>query len=158
MTLADPFMLNLASLPSVGMDDRSHIPNQSGVYFVVCAFDQKLLYIGASRGLQTRIRTHHLKADFEAYGPITISWLLLEDDIALLFRYERDLINYWKPLFNDGGPHPMKRGPISKGYVRANMYLDEEMIGWAKDHPEGLSGLLRRLLRQERDRLEAATR
>ena len=48
-----------------------------------------------------------------------------------------------------------KPGPTPKGFKRVNAFLPPEMIEWAKNRPEGLSALLRRLLTQERQRLES---
>jgi hypothetical protein len=53
-------------------------------------------------------------------------------------------------------PQPKKPGPPKRGYGHAHILLPPDLIEWAKHHPEGLSGLVRRLLAQERDRLAAA--
>ena len=48
-----------------------------------------------------------------------------------------------------------KPGPKPKGFKRVNAFLPPDMIEWGKDHPEGLSGLIRRLMATERHKLEA---
>jgi hypothetical protein len=47
-----------------------------------------------------------------------------------------------------------KPGPVPKGFQRHNIFLLEEDAAWAKAQPEGLSGLVRLLLTQERQRRE----
>jgi hypothetical protein len=47
-----------------------------------------------------------------------------------------------------------KRGPVPKGYVDTHVLAEPELIEWAKAQREGLSGLFRLLLRQERSRRE----
>jgi hypothetical protein len=42
-----------------------------------------------------------------------------------------------------------KPGPRPKGYVRQQAFLPKDIAEWAKDHPEGYSGLVRRLLTEE---------
>jgi hypothetical protein len=41
---------------------------------------------------------------------------------------------------------PKKRGPVAKGYEDAHILLPPVLLEWAKHQPEGLSGLMRRLL------------
>jgi len=45
-----------------------------------------------------------------------------------------------------------KTGPKPRGYVRCQLLVPPEALEWAKDHPDGLSGLVRRLLREEIER------
>lgn len=48
-----------------------------------------------------------------------------------------------------------QRGRPSRGLERYNLYLDPEIAEWAKQQREGLSGLLRDLLAEERHRRES---
>lgn len=67
----------------------------SGVYFLFQ--DGKMVYIGQSRNVERRISTHNI--DHDSYRVIPCA-------IADLLRYERRLINYFKPPLNGvvGGP------------------------------------------------------
>ena len=47
---------------------------------------------------------------------------------------------------------PKKHGPVPKGYVDAHILIPPYLNDWAKHQPEGLSGLIRRLLKEEYDR------
>ena len=47
-------------------------------------------------------------------------------------------------------PQPRKRGQIPKGYVDTHILIQPELLEWAKRQPEGLAGLVRRLLADER--------
>jgi len=51
-----------------------------------------------------------------------------------------------------------KRGPRPKGFIRQHVFLPADLAEWAKNHPEGLSGLVRRLLKDEQQRQEQTTR
>ncbi len=52
---------------------------------------------------------------------------------------------------------PKKRGPVKRDYVSTHVMLPPALIDWAKEQPEGLSGLLRRILTQEHKRVETTT-
>jgi hypothetical protein len=45
-----------------------------------------------------------------------------------------------------------KPGPHPKGYKRQHIFLPSHLADWAKDQEGGLSGLVRRLLAEERQR------
>lgn len=143
---------NLSSLP---LSKAPLLPGSAGLYFVRCDDDHSLLYIGASRCIQKRVYLHNKKTEFERYGAISIAWILVKEETSLL-SYERMCISRFKPLLNDGGPHPLRPGPVPKGRARYNMFLPPALGDWAKAHPEGLSGLIRRLLADERRRLESS--
>lgn len=49
-----------------------------------------------------------------------------------------------------------KRGPVSRGSARGNILLPQDLLDWAKNQPEGLSGLVRTLLAAERLKRQAA--
>lgn len=49
-----------------------------------------------------------------------------------------------------------KRGPRKRGYGNAHVLLPPDLIEWGKSQDEGLSGLVRRLLTEERRRLESS--
>jgi len=49
-------------------------------------------------------------------------------------------------------PKQPKRGPRPKGFLRQHVFLPADLAEWAKNHPEGLSGLIRRLLKEEQAR------
>lgn len=44
---------------------------------------------------------------------------------------------------------PKRRGPLPKGYEDTHVLLQPELIQWAKEQPEGLAALLRKLLAAE---------
>jgi hypothetical protein len=46
-------------------------------------------------------------------------------------------------------PTPHKRGRVSHGYVDTHLGLPPDLLQWARQHPEGLGGLVRRLLAAE---------
>jgi hypothetical protein len=53
---------------------------------------------------------------------------------------------------NTPTPRQKKRGQIPKGYVDTHILIQPELLEWAKHQPEGLAGLVRRLLADERAR------
>jgi hypothetical protein len=50
---------------------------------------------------------------------------------------------------------PKKRGPIPRGYVSTHVMLPPEMIDWAKEQPEGLSGIVRHAVGEVQKRRKA---
>lgn len=49
-------------------------------------------------------------------------------------------------------------GPVAvPGRIRTTVYLDEQLTEWGKRQPGGLSDVLRRLLEQERSRVNSET-
>ena len=53
-------------------------------------------------------------------------------------------------------PQPKKRGPARRlpPMVDTHLFLPEALLEWAKHHPEGFAGLIRRLLAQEQQKEE----
>jgi hypothetical protein len=51
-------------------------------------------------------------------------------------------------------PVRKKRGPVKRlpDMIGTKVYLESEMVDWAKEQPEGLSSLVRRLLNDEKAR------
>ena len=47
---------------------------------------------------------------------------------------------------------PPKPGRPPQGNVKCQVVLEPEIVQWAKYHPEGISGMLRRLMRDEYER------
>lgn len=47
---------------------------------------------------------------------------------------------------------PRKPGPIPKGYKQTVIQLPPDLLEWAKRQPEGLAGLARLLMAEERQR------
>ena len=45
-----------------------------------------------------------------------------------------------------------KPGRPPQGNVKCQVVLEPEIVQWAKYHPEGISGMLRRLMRDEYER------
>ena len=45
-----------------------------------------------------------------------------------------------------------KPGPINKGYKQTVIQLPPDLLDWAKHQPEGIAGLARLLMAQERQR------
>jgi hypothetical protein len=50
-----------------------------------------------------------------------------------------------------------KPGPVANpNLVSATVKLEDDLVEWGKNQPGGLSALLRRLLREEKEKLEQA--
>lgn len=50
-----------------------------------------------------------------------------------------------------------KRGPVPRGYISTHVMLPAELIEWAKEQPEGLSGIARQAISQEQKRRKTAS-
>lgn len=96
--MIDPSTIDVSVLPSVGLDDRSSLPQLSGIYFVLDAFNE-VLYIGRTSNFWQRWKQHSKLKDFRGLVHTKIAWLGISD-IDLLPRLEEALIAHFQPLLN----------------------------------------------------------
>jgi hypothetical protein len=148
----DPTTVVIKSLPSVLFAERGDLPNAPGIYFVLDA-EKTVQYIGRAKRLCFRWQNHHRWQDFHRVTGISIAYLHVTDP-ALLPEIEAAMITYFDPPLN----RERKPGPISKGYKASPVQLPPDLLEWAKAQEEGLAGLCRRLLSDERKRREKASR
>lgn len=47
-----------------------------------------------------------------------------------------------------------KRGPVPSGNVKTSISIDAELLEWGKRQPGGLSEIVRKLLREAKDKQE----
>lgn len=92
-----PESIDFSSLPSMCLEQKSNLPNISGVYFVFVS--ERILYIGRAANLQRRWRQHHRQLEFEGFNEARIAWLHVSDS-QILPAIEKALIQYFKPLLN----------------------------------------------------------
>lgn len=152
-----PDQIDLALLPSVLFESKHELPACAAVYFVLSA-EQEVLYIGRTISLQRRWAGHHRLEAYRSRPEVKIAWLLVTDE-AFLSALEAACIAYFEPKDNQRPGHshsgPVARnGPVPHGYVRGQIVLQPDLLEWAKNQPEGLSGLVRQLLQAERQRRE----
>ncbi len=94
--------IDLSTLPSVYLLEKSRLPNCVAIYFVSNSKGQ-ILYIGRTVNLVERWREHHrfnqLKR-FNRKDRISISWMVCSKDINALANLENELIQLYKPPLN----------------------------------------------------------
>lgn len=91
-------VVNPFALPYVNLDDKTDLPSNPGLYFVIDG--KTLLYIGRSKDLNQRWKSHHRYKQIKAIAKNPQIAFLDVDDEDLLW-VERDVINRFKPVLND---------------------------------------------------------
>lgn len=95
-------MIDLANLPSMPLEQRWSLPTVQCVYFVLSSKNQ-VLYIGQTKNLANRWRTHTLYKALKTLNNIRIVWMQISDE-SLLLEVEEILINHYQPEFNLNKP------------------------------------------------------
>lgn len=93
----------ILQLPSVHFIDRSLLPDQPGIYFVIFeAQEQRLAYIGKAESLRKRWFGHHREPEIWLLRsleiPVDIGWM--EVDKVDLSNIEKFLIEVFRPPLN----------------------------------------------------------
>ena len=91
-------------LPNIHFIDRTLLPNESGLYFVIFeAKEQRLAYVGKAENLRMRWAGHHREPELwllTSLGmPVDIAWI--EVDKEYLDAAEKFLIEVFSPPLND---------------------------------------------------------
>jgi hypothetical protein len=91
-------------LPQVHFIDRTLLPSESGLYFVIFeAKEQRLAYLGKAENLRMRWAGHHREPELwllTCLGiPVDIAWIEVEKEY--LERAENFLIEVFRPPLND---------------------------------------------------------
>ena len=92
------FCVNPFTLPFVSLRDKRFLPSKPGLYFVIDGAN--LLYVGRSKDLNVRWKSHHRYKQVAAMTKNPMITFLDVEDEKLLW-VERTLINRLKPLLND---------------------------------------------------------
>lgn len=93
--------INVFDLPSVPLDQRSQLPNVSGVYFAVR--NEDVLYVGRASNLRARWarNNHHRLYELDILGGIFLHWLEVDTSACDIAELEGNLIKYFDPpVFN----------------------------------------------------------
>lgn len=103
MSIIDPELVNLKSLPFVSIEDRHLLPDSQGIYFVIDA-DDKIQYIGkvfGSKGFCKRWENsrHHRYDQLIKLESVKIAYLET-DNIESIDQLEKDFIALYKPILN----------------------------------------------------------
>lgn len=93
-----PAIIDLHTLPSLPLDQRNHLPDTAGVYFVIAPNDA-VLYVGQSVSLVRRWASHHRIGDAQRVGQCRIAWLSVTDTVTL-DEVERTCIAQFEPALN----------------------------------------------------------
>lgn len=93
--MTDPSSIDVFSLPSVPLAERSQLPSESGVYLLLDECGE-IQYIGASVNLKRRIGGHSVPRKHDSIA--TVAYLLVQAD--KLNRFEIGLINKYQPRLN----------------------------------------------------------
>jgi len=99
--MINPSKIQLSSLPSVALEDRSRLPQLSGIYFAIDS-QSMVQYIGRSSDIRLRWSDHHRCDDLKTIGGIKIAYLAV-DLPRLLPDIELALITWFDPPLNIAG-------------------------------------------------------
>jgi DNA-binding XRE family transcriptional regulator len=93
-------LVNLESLPSIPLEQKSSLPICSGIYFVIDE-DEKVLYVGRSKNINQRWSNagHHKYTQLSSIPNVRIAWLEVSD-ASLLPNIEAALIDWFCPTLN----------------------------------------------------------
>lgn len=93
-----PESIDLKSLPSLPLQQKSKLPSKSGIYFAIDSFGS-VQYIGLAKNIQHRWAGHHRYEELKQSDGVRIAYLLVSD-VALLPEIEHALIAWFKPPLN----------------------------------------------------------
>jgi GIY-YIG catalytic domain len=96
--MIDPQTIEIKSLPSISLSQRSQLPATQGIYFVLDA-SETVQYIGRSINIQQRWLRHHRYQQLTEIGFVKIAWLTVSNK-NLLAQIEMALIDWFKPPLN----------------------------------------------------------
>ena len=118
-------------LPNVHFIDRTLLPNESGIYFVIFeAQKQRLAYVGKAENLRMRWAGHHREPELwllTCLGiPVDIAWIEVEKEY--LKTAEKFLIEVFRPPLNDIHTLETKRRSLVRNNVRANIKTVPEVL------------------------------
>lgn len=117
-----PESLNLLSLPSLSLEQRSLLPTTPCIYFAIDS-QGVVQYIGKSNNPGNRWQSHHKGIELALIGGIRIAYL--ESEVDLLPEIERALITYFCPPLNQV---VHKKSPV-KGVMRVTFSKDFPGLG-----------------------------
>lgn len=121
--MINPETLDLSALPSVALESKSDLPNQSAIYFAIDS-QGVIQYIGRSMNVNQRWQGHHRAKELKSLGGIRIAYLGLDAD--LLPEVEAALIKYFNPCLN--------RSALDKtGMVQLIIEVEEDLKKTLKD-------------------------
>lgn len=93
-----PQSLDLSTLPSVTLERRCELPQESGIYFAIDT-ENVVQYIGLSKNIQRRWLQHHRYDVLATIDGVRIAYLLVSD-VTLLPEIEAALIEWFQPILN----------------------------------------------------------
>ena len=96
--MIDPQSLDLTSLPSVCLADRSLLPPTAGIYFAIDSLGA-IQYIGRSNNVRNRWKKHNRYEELILLEGVKIAYLLV-DVYQLLPGIEAALIAWFNPPLN----------------------------------------------------------
>src|SRR5262245_28258468 len=99
--MLQPDSIDFMTLPSVPLDDRATLPNIAAIYFVLSEANT-ILYIGRSKALSSRWKTHGRLSQLTKLPHIRIAWLAVSSP-GLLPEIEKACIQHFQPEYNGHG-------------------------------------------------------
>lgn len=100
--MINPQAINFDLLPWVPLDATAGFPAQPGIYFAIDAHGI-VQYIGKSKDVRGRWKSHHRYEQLAAIGGIKIVYLFF-DSVELLLEVEAALIQWFNPPLNVSRP------------------------------------------------------
>ena len=152
MNLLAPETIDVAVLPSADLEDVKSLPKESGLYFVYAQDPFEVVYIGVSVSIHKRIVSHQRKQASTCFYQPRVAWILMP--YKELAFFEETCIAFFKPLLNSAKGGSL--GPVPRGFINVHVMLPPDLIEWAKEQPEGLSGIARQAMNQEKRRRKVA--
>lgn len=90
--------ININSLPSLLIPERSNLPQTGGIYFVL-AENNDVEYIGKARNLNKRWRKHECCIDLDSPKTCRVAWFEVSDENKRT-EFEKQFIRKFSPKHN----------------------------------------------------------
>ena len=113
---------DIASLPSLALEERKTLPTLPAVYFVYAATGA-VLYVGSSKNLRGRWLLHHRQHQFEETQGVRIAWQHIEV-AAHRLALEHHCIEILHPLCQQV-PQPLRRDKEGRLLYEVKLRLPE---------------------------------
>lgn len=99
MSAIIPYDIDLLRLPSFPLEWKTALPKCQAIYLVLSK-QKEVLYVGRSKNLRSRWKSHDRYQHLKQLPDLTIAWVEVSDNF-LFVTIERALIEFFKPRFND---------------------------------------------------------
>jgi hypothetical protein len=131
----------LTTLPRVRYENCDRLPQRSAIYFVLfldrevmARGEDFIMYIGETRRLRGRWRSHHKMQEFPAWlTPIDIAWIKAPRDLKTRKQWEAEAIDFYHPPYNHLPGPQLQRSPQQEMTDAEMMRRLQQLETWRQE-------------------------